>query len=140
MRPMRAAGVFVTTIAASALFTAGVASASATIPFQIDPAPYGNPNGSFDAPSVRCVAVVGDEPGVVTITGGKEDGWGCLLSADVQWVNLSTGESGSARLSDGLNGIPAFAAIDTGAGQVAVLLTSTAAGPITPGIATFQVP
>ncbi|HET8994518.1 MAG TPA: hypothetical protein VFN32_12015 [Rhodococcus sp. (in: high G+C Gram-positive bacteria)] len=137
---MRAAGVFVTTIAASALFTAGVASASAPIPFQIDPAPYGNPNGSFDAPSVRCVAVVGDEPGVVTITGGKEDGWGCLLSADVQWVNLSTGESGSARLSDGLNGIPAFAAIDTGAGQVAVLLTSTAAGPITPGIATFQVP
>lgn len=44
------------------------------------------------------------------------------------------------RLSDGLNGIPAFATIDTGAGQVAVLLTSAAAGPVTPGIATFQVP
>ncbi|MFD6897417.1 hypothetical protein ACFWB0_23115 [Rhodococcus sp. NPDC060086] len=137
---MRAVGVCATTIAMSALLAAGVASASTTVPFQIDPAPYGNPNGSFDAPSIRCVAVVGEEPGTVTITGGKEDGWGCLLYADVQWVNLSTGESGSARLSDGLNGIPAFATIDTGAGQIAVLLTSTVAGPVTPGIATFQVP
>ncbi len=140
MNPIRAIGVCVTTIATSAVLAAGVASASTTVPFQIDPAPYGNPNGSFDAPSIRCVAVVGEEPGAVTITGGKEDGWGCLLYADVQWVNLSTGESGSARLSDGLNGIPAFATIDTGAGRVAVLLTSTTAGPVTPGIATFQVP
>lgn len=140
MKLMRAVGVCATTIAISTLLAAGVASASTTVPFQIDPAPYGNPNGSFDAPSIRCVAVVGEEPGTVTITGGKEDGWGCLLYADVQWVNLSTGESGSARLSDGLNGIPAFATIDTGAGQVAVLVTSTAAGPVTPGIATFQVP
>ena len=139
MKLMRAVGVCATTIATSALLAAGVASASTTVPFQVDPAPYGNPNGSFDAPSIRCVAVVGEEPGVVTITGGKEDGWGCLLYADVQWVNLSTGESGSARLSDGLNGIPAFATIDTGAGQVAVLLTSTTPGPVTPGIATFQV-
>ncbi|MFD6857354.1 hypothetical protein ACFWCF_08440 [Rhodococcus sp. NPDC060090] len=140
MRLMRAVGVCATTIATSVLFAAGVASASTTVPFQTDPAPYGNPNGSFDAPSIRCVAVIGEEPGTMTITGGKKDGWGCLLYADVQWVNLSTGESGSARLSDGLNGIPAFATIDTGAGQIAVLLTSTAAGPVTPGIATFQVP
>lgn len=121
-------------------FLLPVVAAAETVPFQIDPAPYGNPTGSFDAPSVRCVAVVGAEPGTVTITGGKEDHWGCLLSADVRWLNLSTGASGTARLSDGLNGIPAGTLVPTGAGQVVVALTSSAGGVVTPGFATFYVP
>lgn len=104
------------------------------------PAPYGNPNGSFDAPAVRCVAVVGELPGTVTITGGKEDRWGCLLSSEVRWLNLSTGVSGSARLSDGLNGVPAGAIVQTGTGQVAVAVTSVAGSIITPGVASFYVP
>ncbi|MFZ2527516.1 MAG: hypothetical protein WAX14_07660 [Rhodococcus sp. (in: high G+C Gram-positive bacteria)] len=128
------------TVALSALVPANIASAAETIPFQIDPAPFGNPNGSFDAPSVRCVAIVGEHPGSVTITGGKDDRWGCLLMADVQWLNLSTGTSGTARLSDGLNGIPAAAVVPTGAGQVVVVVTSSAGGVITPGIGTFSVP
>lgn len=122
------------------LTSAGTIAAAATIPFQIDPAPFGNPNGSFDAPSVRCVAEIGNQPGTVTITGGKPDRWGCLLSAEVRWMNLSTGTSGVTRLSDGLNGIPAAATVHTGTGQVAVAVLSTAGGVITPGAATFWVP
>lgn len=140
MNLVRRLGICAITVAASGLSTAGVAAAAVTIPFQIDPAPFGNPNGSFDAPPVRCVAVVGDQPGSVTITGGKPGRWGCLLSAEVLWVNLSTGTSGTARLSDGLNGIPAAATVNTGTGQVAVVVNSTAPGPITPGAATFFVP
>ncbi|WP_092808180.1 hypothetical protein [Rhodococcus globerulus] len=123
----------------SALAPVAAASAAVTVPFQIDPAPYGNPNGSFDAPAVRCVAVVGDQAGTVTITGGKEGRWGCLLSSEVRWLNLSTGASGTARLSDGLNGFPAEAILQTGSGQLAVAVLSTA-GSITPGAATFYVP
>ncbi|QBJ98616.1 hypothetical protein ERC79_08510 [Rhodococcus sp. ABRD24] len=123
----------------SALAPAALASAAVTVPFQIDPAPFGNPNGSFDAPSVRCVAVVGEQPGTVTVTGGKEDRWGCLLSSEVRWLNMSTGASGSARLSDGLNGIPARAILQTGAGQLAVAVVP-AAGIVTPGFAFFYVP
>ncbi len=84
--------------------------------------------------------MVGEQPGSVTITGGKADGWGCILMADVRWLNLSTGASGTARLSDGLNGIPAAATVATGPGQVVVVLTSSAGGVVTPGVATFYVP
>ncbi|CRK49690.1 conserved exported hypothetical protein [Rhodococcus sp. RD6.2] len=132
-------GVCAATLTLSGLCATGLAAAT-TIPFQLDPAPFSNPNGSFDAPSVRCVAEVGDQPGDMTITGGKPGGWGCLLSSQVRWVNLSTGASGSARLSDGLNGIPAAATVHTGTGQVAVLLDPATPGPITPGLATFFVP
>lgn len=124
----------------SALASAAVASASVTVPFQIDPAPFGNPNGSFDAPAVRCVAVVDEQPGAVTVTGGNAGGWGCLLSSEVRWLNMSTGASGSARLSDGLGGIPAAVTLQTGSGQVAVAVLSVTPGPITPGVATFHVP
>ncbi|WP_089248064.1 hypothetical protein [Rhodococcoides kyotonense] len=123
----------------SALTSAGISTASVTVPFQIDPAPFGNPNGSFDAPAVRCVAVIGESSGAVTITGGKEDRWGCLLSSDVRWLNLSTGEAGFARTSDGLHGLPSEANLATGSGQVVVTVTSPV-GVITPGVATFQVP
>lgn len=118
---------------------AAIASAAVTVPFQVDPAPFGNPNGSFDAPAVRCAAVVGERSGTVTITGGKDGGWGCLLSSEVRWLNLSTGVSGSARMSDGLNGVPPAATMDTGSGQIAVAVLSVA-GPITPGVATVYVP
>jgi len=124
----------------SVLTPVAIASAAVTVPFQVDPAPFGNPNGSFDAPAVRCVAVVGEQPGTVTITGGKDGGWGCLLSSEVRWLNLSTGESGSAWLSDGLNGVPAAATLQTGPGQIAVALLPGVTGPITPGVATFHAP
>lgn len=140
MNLVRRLAVCAAVVAGSALAPAAVAHAEVTVPFQINPAPYGNPNGSFDAPSVRCVAVVGEETGTVTITGGKEDQWGCLLSSDVHWLNLSTGASGSAVLSDGLNGIPPQAVLHTGPGQLAVTVISSAGGIITPGAATLFVP
>ncbi|MFB8277557.1 hypothetical protein [Nocardia colli] len=125
---------------ASGLSAAGVATAAVTVPFQIAPAPFGNPNGSFDAPAIQCVAVVGDQAGVVVITGGKPGGWGCMLTAPVQWVNLSTGATGATRLSDGLNGIPAQASVSTGAGQVVFMVSSPSSAPVTPGFATLYVP
>lgn len=140
MQLVRRLGFCIAAAVAVGMASSGAAEAAVTVPFQIDPAPFGNPNGSFDAPSVRCVAVVGDQAGVVTITGGKPGGWGCLLSSGVRWVNLSTGATGTAQLSDGLNGIPAAATVHTGAGQVAVLLDSVTPGVITPGLATFFVP
>lgn len=140
MKLVRRLAISAGTAVALFLTSAGAVAAAATIPFQIDPAPYGNPNGSFDAPSVRCVAEVGNQPGTMTITGGKAGRWGCLLSAEVRWMNLSTGASGVTQLSDGLNGIPAAAAVHTGTGQVAVAVLSLAGGVITPGAATFWVP
>ncbi|MDH6678985.1 hypothetical protein M2284_003198 [Rhodococcus sp. LBL1] len=139
MNLVRRLAVCTPVVVGSVLVSAAVASAAVTVPFQIDPAPFGNPNGSFDAPAVRCAAVVGEQPGTVTITGGKEGRWGCPLSSEVRWLNLSTGASGSARLSDGLGGIPAEATLRTGTGQVAVAVTP-AAGTITPGFAVFYVP
>ena len=136
---VRRSAVFASVVVGSALAQCAVAAAAVTIPFQIDPAPYGNPNGSFDVPPIRCAAVVGEQPGAVTITGGKEDRWGCPLSSTVNWLNLSTGAAGSARLSDGLHGFPAEATLQTGAGQVAVLVVSSP-GLTTPGVATFFVP
>ncbi|MFM1729193.1 hypothetical protein ABI214_03180 [Prescottella soli] len=139
MNVVRRLAVCAAVVAGSVLAPVAVASAAVTVPFQIDPAPFGNPNGSFDAPAVRCTAVVGEQPGTATITGGKEGRWGCLLSSEVRWLNLSTGASGAARLSDGLGGVPAEAALDTGTGQVVVSVMS-AAGTITPGFAVFYVP
>ncbi len=129
----------VSIVAVSVLAPAAVASAAVTVPFQINPAPFGNPNGSFDAPPVHCVAVVGEQPGTVTITGAKDEGWGCMLSTEVRWMNLSTGASGTGRLSGDNQGTPGEATLQTGAGQVAVAILP-AAGPVTPGFATFFVP
>ncbi|MET3958051.1 hypothetical protein ABIE52_004917 [Rhodococcus sp. OAS809] len=129
----------VSIVAVSVLAPAAVASAAVTVPFQIDPAPFGNPNGSFDAPPVHCVAVVGEQPGTVTITGAKDERWGCMLSTEVRWMNLSTGASGTGRLSGDNQGTQGEATLQTGAGQVAVAILP-AAGPVTPGFATFFVP
>lgn len=129
----------VSIVAVSVLAPAAVASAAVTVPFQINPAPFGNPNGSFDAPPVHCVAVVGEQPGTVTITGAKDERWGCMLSTEARWMNLSTGASGTGRLSGDNQGTPGEATLQTGAGQVAVAILP-AAGPVTPGFATFFVP
>lgn len=143
---VRAAGACAFAVA-STLATAGAAAAAVTpldtaavtVPFQINPAAFGNPNGSFDVPPSQCAVVVGEHPGSVRITGGKPGGWGCLIEAETRWLNLSTGATGSARLSNGLNGFPPEATIDTGAGQVAIALLPLP-GNTTPGFATFQVP
>ncbi|MFZ2173906.1 MAG: hypothetical protein WAW17_07700 [Rhodococcus sp. (in: high G+C Gram-positive bacteria)] len=123
----------------SALATAGIASAAVTVPFQINPAPFGNPNGSFDVPPSSCVAVLDEQPGSVTISGAKPGGWGCIIYSEVNWLNLSTGAAGTAWMSDGLNGFPPEATLNTGSGQVALTLRPTV-GPTTPGFATFYVP
>ncbi|SDD38326.1 hypothetical protein [Rhodococcus tukisamuensis] len=125
-------------VAGSVLAPAAVASAAVTVPFQINPAPFGNPYGSLDVPSIRCVAVVGEQPGTVTITGPKEGWWKCVLPGEVHWLNLSSGASGSARMSAGVDGYPA-AVLSTGTGQVVVAATSDA-GPYTPGVVTVYVP
>ncbi|WP_278263191.1 hypothetical protein [Nocardia sp. AG03] len=125
-------------VAATLSATGGAAADPVVVPFQVNPAPFGNPNGSFDVPPIRC-AVVLDQPGSAVITGGNAGGWGCLLSAPVHWVNLTTGATGYAQLSDGLNGIAPRATIETGAGQIALMLTSISGGTTTPGFATFAV-
>ncbi|PTR25844.1 hypothetical protein C8K36_106278 [Rhodococcus sp. OK519] len=142
MNLVRRLAVCAAVVAGSVLIPATVAAAAVTVPFQIDPAPFGNPNGSFDVPAVRCAAVVDEQPGTATITGGKDGRWGCLLSSEIRWLNLSTGASGTAWLSDGLNGIPAAVALQTGTGMVAVTVApvASAAGTTTPGFAFFHVP
>ena len=125
-------------VAGSVLAPAATASAAVTVPFQINPAPFGNPNGSLDVPTIRCVAVVGEQPGTVTITGPKEGWWKCILPGDVHWLNLSSGASGSARMSAGVDGYPQ-AVLSTGTGQVVVAATADR-GPYTPGVATVHVP
>lgn len=126
-------------VAGCGLSAIGTAAADpVVIPFQINSAPYGIPGGSFDAFPARCAAVVGEQPGTVVITGAQPQGWGCSISTPVTWINLSTGATGSAQLSNGLNGIPSAATLYTGIGQVAVMLTPSA--PYTPGLATFFVP
>lgn len=116
-----------------------VASAEVTVPFQISPAPYGNPNGSVDSPPAHCVAVVGEVPGTVRISDAEGFNTGCYLVSDVRWVNLTTGASGAARMSDGLGGTPREAVIRTGPGQVA-LVGLPSNGFTLPGLATFYVP
>lgn len=121
------------------LSTAGTAAAATTIPFQINAAPLGNPNGSFDlVGSARCVAVVGEQSGIVVVTGANPGRWGCSVSAPVQWINLSTGATGTAQMSNGLHGLPPEATLRTGVGQVLVVLNP--GGIHTPGFATFYAP
>lgn len=49
MNLVRRLSVCTSVVITSALTSVALASAAVTIPFQINPAPYGNPNGSFDA-------------------------------------------------------------------------------------------
>lgn len=126
--------------AAAAVGLAGAGVAAAAVPFPVPPAPFGNPNGSFDVLPIRCATEVGERPGHLTVTGGLPDGWGCMLQAKVHWLNLSTGATGVAELSNGLNGIPPEATMQTGAGQVVVTVQSPEAGNVTPGLALVAVP
>ena len=124
-------------VTGAVLAPAAVASAAVTVPFQIDP------YGSFDFPSTRCVAVVGEQPGTVTITGPeerkREGSSGCLQLSEVHWLNLSSGTSGSTRMSGRLDGYPE-AVLPTGTGQVVVVVVHTGSSFVTPGVATFYVP
>ena len=141
-RPMstrwRRIGASLAAIGAGLLTAApGVAAAAPVQPFQIQPAPFGNPNGSFDVPPIRCGFDTGGKTGQVTVTGSRRDRWGCPPFATVQWVNLQTGATGAARLGPGLNGVPPAATLRTGRGQVALVLTTS--GIVTPGFATVVV-
>lgn len=138
MKHIRALAICLSIVLGSFLATVSAASAATAVPFQIDPAPFGNPNGSFDAPSVRCVAVVGEQAGTVRITGGKEGGWGCFISSQVYWANASSGAVGTAVTSAGLNGFVPEAILDTGPGQVVITIVSSG-GVITPGLVTVSV-
>ncbi len=120
------------------LATPGVADAATYTPFQLNPASFGNPNGSFDVPAFRCVVETGQERGTLRITGGLRNGWGCIGHAAVNWVNMSTGATGVARLSHGLNNIPPQVRIRTGVGQVGLALF-TSNSTVTPGLATVGV-
>ncbi|MDH6171021.1 hypothetical protein M2284_005337 [Rhodococcus sp. LBL1] len=124
-------------VAGAVLAPAAIASATVAVPFQIDP------YGSFDFPSVRCVAVVGEQPGTVTITGPeerkREGRSGCLQLSEVHWLNLSNGASGSTRMSDGSDAYPE-AILPTGTGQVVLVVVHTGSSFVTPGIATVYVP
>jgi len=114
-------------------------AAAAPILFQIEPASFGNPNGSFDVPPIHCSVETGRSSGVLTVTGGLAGRWGCIPQAQVSWVNLTTMTTGATRVSNGLNGVPAEATVRTGAGQVIVKIDATS-GIITPGVATVWVP
>lgn len=128
-------------VAVGLMATPSVAAAAPTLlPFQVNPAPLGNPNGSFDAPAIRCAVEVGRQAGVVTITGGERDRWGCLISGDVRWLNLSTGTHGMARMSPGLHGHPPEATVRTGSGRVTIVMLQAVPGNVTPGLTTFSVP
>ncbi|WOC13344.1 hypothetical protein [Gordonia sp. MP11Mi] len=114
----------------------GVAQAAPIVPFQINPALYGNPNGSFDVPAFRC-GIERTGPGVITVTGTQRDNWGCLLNTPLRWANLSTGRTGAARTSHGLNGHPPEAVVRSGRGRVVLILDARL--PMTPGVATLDV-
>lgn len=136
---VRRLGIGVAGLVVAGLSATGMAGADpVAVPFQVNPAPFGNPNGSFDVPPIHC-GVVLDPPGSAVITGAEAGGWGCLLSSEVRWWNMTTGVTGWARLSNGLNGIPPAATLNTGPGQVAVILLPMDAGTVTPGLATFRV-
>ena len=136
---VRRLGIGVAGLVVAGLSATGMAGADpVAVPFQVNPAPFGNPNGSFDVPPIHC-GVVLDRPGSAVITGAEARGWGCLLSSEVRWWNVTTGATGWAQLSDGLNGIPPAATLNTGPGQVAVILLPMYAGTVTPGLATFRV-
>ncbi len=130
-------GAAVLAAAGAVVTAAGPATASTTVRFQVPPAPFGNPNGSFGVPAIRCVGVVGAKPGVITITGGDDGRWGCTPSTPVHWINLSTGVRGSAKLSHGLHGNPPTVDLRTGPGSVVV--TVTPSGITVPGFLSAQV-
>ncbi len=114
-------------------------ASAAVVPFQIQPASYGNPNGSFDVPPIRCAVETGRQRGVVTITGADRGRWGCLAFGRVGWFNLTTGAAGRAKLSSGLNGIPPATSLRTGPGDVVIRIEAWG-GVVTPGFATVRVP
>lgn len=136
MKMMRTATVACAGLVGAVLAVPGVAQAAPIVPFQINPALYGNPNGSFDVPAIHCGAERTGS-GVVTVTGTEKGRWGCLLMTGVRWANLSTGRTGAARTSAGLNGHPPEAVLHTGRGRVALILD--ARPPMTPGMATLDV-
>ena len=91
-------------------------------------------------PPIACAAEVGNQPGTTTITGAKPGRWGCLIYAEVRWSNLATGATGSARMSDGLNGFPPEAVLHTGVGQVVVTVLAGHPEMSLPNSATYFVP
>lgn len=126
-------------VVGAALAPVAVASAETVIPFQFNPAPYGNSSGSFDSPPASCVVVVGEQPGVAKVTVAPNTTTNCYLISEIRWLNLSTGASGSARLSDGVGGIPTQAILQSGPGQVALIGIPDSITTV-PGFATFYVP
>ncbi|QKT08947.1 hypothetical protein HUN08_00150 [Gordonia sp. X0973] len=126
------------TAGALAITTPATASA-ARIPFQIQPASYGNPNGSFDVPPIRCAVEPDHRRGTVMVTGTDRGRWGCLPYARVWWMNRSTGRSGVAKLSSGLNGVPAQAVLRTGRGELFIRLDAWGSSTVTPGFTTLRV-
>ncbi|WP_211188443.1 hypothetical protein [Gordonia asplenii] len=116
----------------------GTASASTRIPFQLNPAPFGNPNGSFDVPPIHCAVEVGSVRGVAVVTGTQRGRWGCMSYSWVHWRNLTNGWSGTAKMSSGLNGFPPETTMRTGVGQVVLMLD--AKPPVSPGLASVWVP
>ncbi|WP_439957112.1 hypothetical protein [Nocardia altamirensis] len=138
MKFVRRLALWVTALVMVGLAAAGAAAAETAVPFQINAAPFGNPNGSFDSKATDCAVIVGEQPGRVVVTGAAPGRWGCSPYAAVRWVNLTTGATGAATMSDGLFGFPAAATLPTGRGQVALILT--VGGITTPGFATFSVP
>lgn len=134
----RIALVIGSAITAIALAIPGTASATTRTPFQLAPAPFGNPNGSFDMPPIRCAVEIGKARGMAEVTGLDRGRWGCLPYVWVRWVNLSSGQTGAAKMSSGLNGVPAGATLRTGVGQVIIALD--AKPPVAPGFATVWVP
>ncbi|AUH69665.1 MULTISPECIES: hypothetical protein [Gordonia] len=117
---------------------AGTASAAPVQPFAIQPASFGNPNGSFDVPPIHCGLESGPGAGQVTVTGTLSERWGCLPFGRVWWLNTATGATGAARMSAGLNDHPAQAVLHTGRGRIVVTLMA-AGGVVTPGFATVDV-
>lgn len=122
-----------------AVTTAAPAQAAAVTPFQIQPAAYGNPNGSLDLPPIRCGTANGPKSGRLTVTGMPGTRWGCLPRGDVQWINLTTGRTGTAKLSYWTAGDDAQATFTTGRGQVALMVGSGAFNSYTPGLTTVWV-
>ncbi|WP_170312953.1 hypothetical protein [Prescottella subtropica] len=137
-RPIRPAAVCVAAAAAWTL-SAGISAASTPAPFQIAPAPFGNPNGSLDVPPSRCATLVDDAAHTVTVAGSLPGRWGCMIDAEVRWLNVSTGATGFARMSNGLNGYPPEAVLGTGPGHVVVTLIPLP-GSTTPGLTVVAVP
>ena len=62
MNRVRSLVVCVASAVALGLSSVATASAATTVPFQINPATFGNPNGSFDVPPIACAAEVGNQP------------------------------------------------------------------------------